>query len=110
MDNDDPNALIFGELSEGESERPTETRATTIFKVSPADIPTEVRLVAELERVLDALEDMVAQYCRVNGKLHHQFMSAGEEAFAVLEDAGRLRHVGNEVYEIVGLEEEEASG
>ena len=109
MDNDDPNILIYGELSDGEAERPAETWATTIFRASPADIPLEVRLAADLERALDALEEMVAQYCRVDGKLNHQFMYAGEEAFSVLEDAGRLRHVGGGVYEFVGLEEAEAS-
>jgi hypothetical protein len=50
-----------------------------------------------------ALGMMVRQYCDWKDDEHgdclfHMFMSAGETAFEVLEDAGLLRHLGRENY------------
>jgi len=57
------------------------------------------RLRAENARLLQALEDMVWQHCRI-GELYvtHDFMSANEYAIELLEDLNKLEHIGYEKY------------
>lgn len=48
-------------------------------------------VTAERDALDDALRDMVGQYCSYDGRLDHEFMSAGEHAFDVLDlDYGAL--------------------
>jgi hypothetical protein len=48
------------------------------------------------EETLDALEEMVWQYCSRDGVLTHSFMSAEEFAFEVLEKYGRIEIVNGQ--------------
>lgn len=50
---------------------------------------------------LAVLEDMVRQDCRISGtedEYTHMFMGIYEDAIGDLEDAGVMRHIGNERY------------
>lgn len=56
--------------------------AADLIEAQAAEIE---RLTAERDALDNALRDMVVQYCSYDGKLDHEFMSAGEHAFDVLD-------------------------
>jgi hypothetical protein len=60
------------------------------------------QLKEQYEHALDSVEDLVRQHCHIGippGQYAHDFISANENAFALLEDAGRLTHISHEHYE-----------
>lgn len=89
----DPIAILRAQLAEQaaevrrwkdlyESMERTWKRTEVELAAKDKQLAAAVERRAELE---DALRDMVLQYCSYSGKLDHEFMSAGENAFNVLD-------------------------